>query len=93
MGGKSDKGDGKYANRKFATFGFQLRYQKAKTDSEIAVKKHKEKVWGAGEHLSQELDMVCGHREQHAQQDCPTRIAAHENFSTYCKGLASTWLQ
>lgn len=37
-GRKSDKGDGKYVNRKSTTFNFQLKYKEANTYSEMRVK-------------------------------------------------------
>ena len=54
-GRKSDKGDGKYVNRKFATFSSQLLCKEAKTDSEIESKSAKKKSGAQGNLLSQQL--------------------------------------
>lgn len=71
-GRKSDKDDGKYVNRKSATFNFQLKYKEAKTCSEIRVKKRKEKG-SQGNLLSQQSAHTgSGYRERHIRQDFQT---------------------
>lgn len=54
-GRNSDKGDGKYTNRKFATFSFQLERKEAKTCSEIESKSTKKRSGAQGNLLSQQL--------------------------------------
>lgn len=90
MGEKSNKGDGKYTIGKFATFDFQLRYKKAKTDSETRVQKCKEKVWSTREPPKPRAGTRSVGKENDTRAkiaQLPTRIAALENFPTYCKGL------